>query len=302
MLSFALALASGLSWGTADFVGGLMTKRLPPPTVLFVSQSAGLAITGALVVALGEPVPEARYLVAGGLGGLAGAIGLAALYTGLAVGRMSIVAPTAALSVVVPVVAGFVQGDRPGVWQLAGMAVAGAGILLATMAPEPVVATPAGAGPAVPAAASAPGRPGRPRGRAGLAGIGYALVAAVFLGLLVTSLDAAGEGSAFWASLMVRATSVPLFAIAWAFRGDRGRPTRADVRTLILVGAFDNGANVLFALASREGLLSLVAVLGSLYPVSTVLLARIVLHERLARLQAVGVAAAFVGVALIAAG
>lgn len=276
-----------------------MTKRLPPPTVLFVSQSAGLAITGALVVALGEPVPEARYLVAGGLGGLAGAIGLAALYTGLAVGRMSIVAPTAALSVVVPVVAGFVQGDRPGAWQLVGMAVAGAGILLATMAPEPVVATPAGAGPAVPAAASAPGRP---RGRARLAGIGYALVAAVFLGLLVTSLDAAGEGSAFWASLMVRATSVPLFAVAWAFRGDRRRPTRGDVRTLVFVGAFDNGANVLFALASREGLLSLVSVLGSLYPVSTVLLARIVLHERLARLQAVGVAAAFVGVALIAAG
>jgi len=295
VFAFVLALTSGLAWGTADFVGGLMTRRLAPATVLVVGQSAGLVFTAGLVVLLGEPMPEARYLVYGGLGGLAGAIGLASLYKGLAVGRMSIVAPTAALSGAVPVIAGFLQGDRPEPLQLVGMAVAGAGVLLATRAPEPVVATPGGAGPAV-------GDPEAALGRGGAAGMGYALVAAVFLGLLVTSLDVAGAGSPYWGTLMVRATSVPLFAVAWLVRGDRRRPTAANIWTLVLVGLFDNGANVLFALAARSGLLSLVAVLGSLYPVSTVLLARFVLGERLVRLQAVGVGAAFAGVALIAIG
>jgi drug/metabolite transporter (DMT)-like permease len=295
MFPLALALISGLSWGTADFVGGLMTKRLAPATVLVIGQSAGLAFTAGLVVLLGEPMPEARYLVYGGLGGIAGAIGLASLYQGLAVGRMSIVAPTAALSGAVPVLAGFLQGDRPEPMQLVGMAVAGAGVLLATRAPEPVVATPGAAGPVV-------GDPEAAPGRGPAAGVGYALLAALFLGLLVTSLDAAGAGSPFWGTLMVRATSVPLFAVAWLFRGDRRRPTSADVGILVVVGLFDNAANVLFSLAARAGELSLVAVLGSLYPVATVLLARLVLHERLVRLQAVGVGAAFTGVALIAIG
>jgi uncharacterized membrane protein len=295
MFPLVLALISGLSWGTADFVGGLMTKRLAPATVLVIGQSSGLVFTAALVTVLGEPMPEVRYLIYGGLGGIAGAIGLASLYKGLAVGRMSIVAPTAALAAAVPVLVGFLQGDRPALVQIMGMAVAGAGVLLATRAPEPVVGTPAAAGPVV-------GDPEAAPGRGSIAGIGYALLAALFLGLLVTSLDAAAAGSPFWGTLMVRATSVPLFAIAWCFRADRRRPTSANIWVLVTVGLFDNGANVLFSIAAREGLLSLVAVLGSLYPVSTVLLARFILHERLVRPQVVGVTAAFVGVALIAIG
>jgi drug/metabolite transporter (DMT)-like permease len=298
MFPLVLALVAGLSWGSADFVGGLMTKRLAPATVLVVGQTAGLLFTAGLVVALGEPMPASRYLVYGALGGLAGAVGLASLYKGLAVGRMSIVAPTAALSGAVPVVAGFLQGERPAELQLVGMAVAAVGIVLAVRAPDPDHSI-AAVGPDLAVAAVTRDRPKR----RGAAGIGYALSAAVFLGLLVTSLDVAGEASPFWATLMVRVVSVPLFAIAWLIRGrHQGRVQRRDLVVLAVVGLFDNGANVLFAIAAREGLLTLVSVLGSLYPVSTVLLARFFLHERLGRIQSVGVAAAFLGVGLIAVG
>jgi drug/metabolite transporter (DMT)-like permease len=282
VLSLGLALLSGFTWGSADFLGGLMSKRLPTATVMVVSQTTGLIITAALVVALGEAPPEPRFLVYGGLGGLAGALGLASLYKGLAVGRMSIIAPTAALSGAVPVIVGFLQGERPSSLQLTGMAVAGAGILLAVRTPEP-----AGAGSGV----------------AGTRGIGYALLAALFLGLLVTSLDAAGQASPLWASLMIRIVSVPLFMLAaiLTVRNTR-RPTGRETGVLAGVGVLDNGANVMFAFAAREGLLTLVSVVGSLYPVATVLLARWFLHERLGRWQVVGVVAAFLGVAVIAAG
>jgi drug/metabolite transporter (DMT)-like permease len=278
-----LALLSGVTWGSADFAGGIMTKRLPAATVIVVSQTAGLVLAAGLVIALGEPRPQARFLAYGALGGIAGAIGLACLYKGLAVGRMSIVAPTAALSGAVPVIVGFVQGERPTTLQLAGMAVAAAGLLLAVRTPEPA------------RRATAP--------VATTAGIGLALLAALFIGLLVTSLDAAGTASPPWATLMVRVVSVPLFLLAAAAtaRGAR-RPTGREAGILAGVGALDSGANLMFAFAARGGLLTLVSVLGSLYPVATVLLARWFLHERLARWQVVGVVAALVGVALIAAG
>ncbi len=296
MFPLLLALGSGLAWGTGDFVGGLLTKRLAAPTVLVVSQTSGLIFMAALVVALGEPAPATEYLVYGLLGGVAGGIGLAALYKGLAVGRMSVVAPTAALSGAVPVVVGLVQGERPAALQLAGMVVAGTGILLAVRAPEPDVATPGGGGPAVPARADAGAR-----GR--FSGVAYGAAAALFLGLLVVSLDASGDGNPYWAALMVRTASVPLFVIAWLVRREKGRrPTLRELWILAIVGLFDNGANVTFAIAAREGLLPIVSVLGSLYPVSTVLLARFVLHERMSATQAAGVAAAFVGVGLIALG
>ncbi len=282
MFPFGLALLSGFTWGSADFVGGLMSKRLPTATVMVVSQTAGLILTASLVIALGEPRPEARFLVYGGLGGIAGAIGLASLYRGLAVGRMSIVAPTAALSGAVPVIVGFIQGERPTTVQLAGMAIAGAGVLLAVRTPEPPGSSPTGSD---------------------TRGIGFALVAAFFLGLFVTSLDAAGAASPLWASLMIRSVSVPLFVLAAVVTARHARrPTGREAGILAGVGALDNAANVMFAVAAREGLLTLVSVLGSLYPVATVLLARWFLHERLARWQVLGVAAAFVGVAMIAAG
>jgi drug/metabolite transporter (DMT)-like permease len=287
--ALALALASGLCWGTGDFLGGLMTRRLGVLLVMAIAQGAGLVITGALILAIGEPPPETRYILFGVAGGLTGAIGLAALYQGLAIGPMSIVAPTASLSVMVPVLIGIVSGDRPAALQWAGMACAIVGIVLAARESDPT---------------DIEGHAGPPNRRGWRSpGFLYALAAALFLGLLVASLNAAGQGSAAWAAFMVRLTSLPLFvtaALIW--RRHERVPTVRETGVLIGVGAIDNLANVLFALASQTGMLALVAVLGSLYPVSTVLLARGFLHERLSRPQIAGVVTAFVGVALIALG
>lgn len=280
MFPLGLALLSGLSWGAADFVGGFMTRRLPLLTVLVVSQGAGLILTAGIVVVLGDPAPPPDELVVGALGGLAGTIGLAALYHALAVGRMSIVAPTASLSVTVPVAIGLIRGEEPSTVQLVGIGVAVAGIVLASRSPDP----------------SAEARSKFSKG------IGAALIAALFLGLLVASLDVAGETSPAWAVLMVRAVSVPLFLIAWLARTDRRVPAGQPLAALLAVGAFDNAANLLFSIASQTGLLALVSVAGSLYPVSTVLLARTFLHERMGRWQLVGVVGAFTGVGLIALG
>ena len=288
MGALALALFSGLCWGTGDFLGGLLTRRLGVALVMAIAQGAGLVLTGALILAIGEPPPETRYLVYGALGGLSGAIGLAALYQGLAIGPMSIVAPIVSLSVMVPVVVGFAQGDRPAPLQFVGMACAILGIVLAARESDPT---------------DIEGHPEPPSRRRIGPGVVYALIAVVFVGLLITFLDAAGQGSAPWAAFMIRVVSVPLFVIAVIVRRAHERaPTGKETATLIVVGGLDNLANVTFALAAQTGMLALVSVVGSLYPVSTVLLARGFLHERLSRPQWVGVITAFAGVVLIALG
>jgi len=232
------------------------------------------------VLAFDPEIPPPETIVFGLLGGVFGAVGLGSLYKGLAVGRMGIVSPIAALSVLVGVVAGLLQGDRPSDLQVAGMVGAIAGAVLAATAPEH------GGGP-----------------RRVAEGVGYAVVAALALGATAVCIDAASEGSAVWTALLLRSSSVPLVALlvlitkpAWS--GVR----RRDVGVLAGVGVADNGANALFALATTKGLLTIVSVLGSLVPVVTTLLARFVLHERLTRHQVVGVVLALGGVALIATG
>ena len=121
MFPLALGLLSGLTWGAADFVGGLMTRRFPVVKVMVVGQFAGLVLMTLLVVVTGEPAPSGTALLAGVGAGLAGTIGLAALYQGLSIGPMGIVAPTASLSGVIPVLAGLVQGERPSAVQFAGI-------------------------------------------------------------------------------------------------------------------------------------------------------------------------------------
>ena len=178
MGALALALFSGLCWGTGDFLGGLMTRRLGVALVMAIAQGAGLVFTGALILLLGSPAPELRYLVYGALGGLSGAVGLAALYQGLAIGPMSVVAPIVSLSVIVPVLVGFAQGDRPAPLQFVGMACAIVGIVLAARESDPT---------------DIEGHPEPPSRRRIGPGVVYALVAVVFLGLLVTFLDASGQ-------------------------------------------------------------------------------------------------------------
>ncbi|HEU4449848.1 MAG TPA: EamA family transporter [Gaiellaceae bacterium] len=274
-----LALAASLSWGLGDFVAGLASRRLRLLTVLVVSQGAGLASIAVVVLVRGEGAPPTRYLGYAALAGLAGAVGLAALYRGLAVGSMSVVAPISATAAVVPVVAGLVTGERPSSLQGAGIALALAGVALASRDP---------------------GSRGRRGGVAG--GVGLALVAALSFGLLLVGLGAASEGDALWATLAMRTASFG--ALAAATLALRRPPSLrgSDLPALAAVGLLDTAGNALFALASTRSLLSVAAVLAQVYPVVTVILARVLLGERIARAQQAGVAVALVGVALVTAG
>lgn len=281
MLAPLLSLLSAAAWGTGDFLGGLSTKRLSVLTVGVVSQSAGLVSMVAVVAALGNPLPDAGTIWLAVAAGACGAVGLAALYRGLSIGTMGIVAPTAALSGVVPVVFGLATGDRPSALQLVGVACAIVGVVAAARAPAL----------------------DRRRTQRLAEGVGLALVAAVLLGFLVLLLDRAARVDAAWASLFVRIGGLTLTAVAAAVVRPSFRLRAREFPRLVGVGLLDNGANLAFALAAAAGgLLTLNAVLASLYPVATVLLARLVLHERMNALQKGGVALALTGVALIAAG
>jgi drug/metabolite transporter (DMT)-like permease len=274
-----LALAASLSWGIGDFLAGLRARRLSVLTVLVVSQAAGVTTIALVVAVRGEGPPAAQELGYAALAGAAGAIGLAALYRGLAVGSMSVVAPISATAAVVPVVFGVLTGERPSPAQSVGIALAVGGVVLASRS-----------------------RRVDGRGRAVAEGVGLALVAALAFGFLLVALGEASEGDALWATLAMRATSFSLLVLtAVALRPSLALAER-DLPVLLLIGVLDTAGNALFALATTESLLSLVAVLGQLYPVVTVLLARILLGERLSSGQGLGVLGAFAGVALITAG
>jgi drug/metabolite transporter (DMT)-like permease len=250
--------------------------------VLLVGQAVGVAIAGAIIVAVGEGAPSGRAVLLSALAGAAGAIALGAFYRGLAVGTMSIVAPISASGVTLPVAVGIATGDRPSALQAAGLAITVVGIVLASREAEQV----------------AEGRAGGTSRRS----VALALVAAVGLGLYFTLSDPAADESVLWLLLVARTTAVVLLTgAAVAVRASVAMPPR-DLGTLALIGVLDLTATGLYGLANTEGLLSVVAVVGALYPVTTVLLARTVLHERLARMQAAGVALAFTGVAAVAAG
>jgi drug/metabolite transporter (DMT)-like permease len=274
-----LALTASLSWGLGDFLAGLRTRRLPVVTVLVVSQAAGLTTVVLVVAIRGVGPPEGRYLLFGSLAGVAGAVGLAALYRGLAVGPMSIVAPISATAAVVPVVAGILTGERPSSAQAAGIALAVAGVVLASRMP----------GPEGPHGSRAEG-------------VGLALVAALAFGLLLVALGEASEGDPYWGTLAMRATSFSLLVLAALVLRPSFALRERDLPVLLLIGVLDTAGNVLFAVATTKSLLAVVAVLGQLYPVVTVLLARVVLGERISRGQGAGVVSAFAGVALITAG
>jgi drug/metabolite transporter (DMT)-like permease len=273
-----LALTASLSWGLGDFLAGLRTRRLPVVTVLVVSQAAGLTTIALVVAVRGAGPPDARHLLYGSLAGVCGAVGLAALYRGLAVGPMSIVAPISATAAAVPVVFDLVTGDRPSDAQAVGIALAVAGVVLASRA---------GAGE------------GR---RASAEGVGLALVAAVSFGLLLVLLGEASEGDPYWGTLAMRGTSFSLLVLAAVVLRPSFALAERDLPVLLLIGVLDTAGNALFAVATTESLLSVAAVLGQLYPVVTVLLARFVLGERMSRGQGAGVVGAFAGVALITAG
>jgi len=274
-LALLFALASSASWGTGDFVSGFKSRTIGALGVLVPAQVAGLVLAAVLVAARGEPWPGNRALWAIPAA-CAGTIGLYALFRGMAAGAISVVAPIAGVSAVIPVIFGVAAGDALGPLRAAGIGAALAGVALASRE--------------------------RSAGGFGLAaGVGWALLAALGFGFYYPPLHAAGELDPYWAVLVFRFTSVPLVTAALLLTRAR-RPGRADLPILALAGLFDLGGNLLYALAaSEEGLISVISVLASLYPIVTVALASLLLRERPAPLQWVGVALTFAGIGLIAA-
>ena len=274
MLAVVLGLSSSLSWGVADFLGGWASRRAAAIAVVLLSQGAGLALMLLIAAVIRSGPPPASDMLFGAAAGAVGAVGLLAFYRGLAVGTMSLVAPIAALGVVVPVAVGVAGGDRPSAVVVVGVVVGVGGATLASRAPGP----------------------------ASTRGLGLALLAAAGFGGFFALLAPAADHDVLWAVIAARFASVPLVLVAALATRTRIRVDGADLPRVLVAGILDSSANLLFAAATQHGLISVVSVLGSLYPVATVALARAVLGERMGPIQGVGVGAALVGVGLIALG
>jgi drug/metabolite transporter (DMT)-like permease len=271
-----LALLSSALWGGADFLGGTAARTRSAVAVVAGSQLAGLLLVCAAVVATAAWQDPGGYVVPGLVAGLVGVAALSAFYAGLAAGRMGVVAAISALGLLVPVAVGVAQGDRPSGAQLVGMAVAAVGAVCAS-------------GPEL-------------RGGLGRRPLLLALAAAAGFGTVLVALAKGGEHSVPMTLLVMRATTVGVLLLAAALRRTRGGLGRQDIGVLVAIGVCDVVANGCYAAASTRGLLSVVAVLGSLYPAVTVVLARVLHHERLRRVQDLGIAATLLGVGLIGAG
>ena len=285
MLALVLAFAASLSYGVGDFIAGFEARRTSLWTVLLFTQLTGLLLMVLIVALRGEPFPPS-VLAPGLVAGLLMALFAAAYYKALAVGVMGIIAPIVSLSVAVPVIVGFAGGERPSALQLAGIAAAVAGVVLASR--EKTVDDGV--------------RADRGAARSSRAGIGLALLAATAYGVAMVLYAHGAKADPYWNITLSRATSAAVFVAAVAVVRPTLRVTRRSVVPLMISGALAVCAFTLFSVASTFAYLSIVSVLGSIYPVFIALLAYVVLHERLTRAQLVGVAAALTGVALIAAG
>jgi drug/metabolite transporter (DMT)-like permease len=301
-----LALGSSIAWGVADFLGGLVSRRLPALHVVWASQLAGLLAIVTTTVLASDPGRPGAVVVPAVLAGLAGGAGLVAFYRALAIGPMGVVSPIAALGVVVPVLVGLARGERPSALAFIGMGVAVVGVVAASR-PEL-------------------------RGGAGRSPVLLAVGAAAGFGTALVFITDGSQHSPLWTMVEMRVVSVGLIGLTVLVstrrmprvRGGRsgGRAPRPSGgpslpppligrwqgwtgRTAALVattGVADVAANVALGVASRSAYVSVVGVLGSLYPVVTILLAVAVLRERLAGVQVVGVFATLAGVVLVAAG
>ena len=273
-LAVTYGIGSALTWGAADFSGGMATRKNAVLTVLLLSQLVGLAMLLVLVAVFGEVFPGRDAMVMGALAGLAGAFGITALYRGLATGRMGLVAPVSAVvSALVPVAFAAATAGLPGRLQMGGigLALAGVWLLSATGGNDPV----SGTDLKLPF----------------LAGLGF--------GLFFIFMDRAGETALLWPLVAARCASVSLIAPVVALQKKLTPSSPRHLPFIALAGILDTAGNGFFVLATQVGRLDISAVLTSLYPASTVMLAWLVLRERVGRRQGLGVAAALAALVLI---
>jgi len=274
------SLASAAFYGAADFLGGLASRRANTIAIVVVSQLTGLLVLGLMLPFLPASSPAPNDWIWGAAAGVAGGIGVALLYRALAMGSMALVAPiTAVCAVTVPVAAAIALGERPGTGAVAGIALALLAIVLVSQ--------------------SEPERDGGAADRARARSVATALASGVAIGLFFLTLAQTGADAGMWPLVAARGASSGLFVIL-ALVTRRSMQMPADVAAIAVAGGIlDMLANLLYLVATRHGPLSIVVTLSSLYPASTVLLARTVLGERLNALQISGIACALVAVLLI---
>lgn len=283
MISIFALLAAGF-YGAADFLGGMVARRATTLAAVVATQGAGLAL-----LLLGTPLMLGATVTPedvgnGALAGLTGSVGVALLYRGLAMGPMSVVAPiTAVCAVIVPLVVGLLRGDHVTPPAALGVALAITAVVLLGQDTSPGT-----------------GSTRTARSAAHLAkAVRIALASGVAIGFFFVALSRTQAAAGLWPLAVSRSVSVTIFmATAWLTR-QRWAVPAAALPAAVGCGALDMVANGLYLLAVRQGQLSLVATLASLYPASTVLLARVVLGERLGRAQLVGVATAVAAIVLI---
>ncbi|GAA0347884.1 MAG: DMT family transporter [Micropruina glycogenica] len=277
MIGPLLALGSALTWGVADFSGGMLSRRLPSAAVVGVSQACSLV---ALLVLLPfMPAPTSSGWIGWAIvAGLAGSGALVCFYRALAFGTVGVVSPISALAVSIPVIAGFAAGEQPRTLQVAGIVAAITGAVLAS-------------GPEL-----------RGEQHVKQQAIWYALAAAVGFGITMLAIARGSASSPMFTMVGMRSASVAAFGVAAIVLRSVGGVRPGDLPKLALLGLGDVTANALLGFATTMGLLSITAVLSALYPVVTVGLAAVILHERMKPVQIAGVVLAFVGVGLIAGG
>lgn len=295
-MALALALAAALSWGASDFVAGRAERASPGMSVVVGSQLVGMLAAVALLPLVGGET-TAGALWAGAAGGIGSGVGVALLYHALAVGRMSVTAPiTGAVAASIPVMFGLVTGERPAPLALIGVALAlGAIVLLSASPPACDAERTTGAPPGTV-------EPDQRRGLLAQPGVAAALASGVGFGAFFILLGQTGDEAGLWPIASAKLSSLVLLGSVAVATGRTVSPAPGSRPSVAVVGLLDVAANALFLLATRRGLLSLIALVTSLYPAVTMLLARAVLGERLTRSQVLSVAVAGAGVALIALG
>ena len=271
-----LGLAAAAAWGAGDFGGGLTSRRAPVYGVVLVSQFVGMLIAVTIAVLRHESVPTGNDLLLCLVAGVLGGVGITALYRGLAVGRMGIVAPiTGVLAAVIPVVGGIVLEGLPAPMVLAGIGLAVVSVVLVSR-----VADEGG-------------------GRAGLT---EALIAGVAIGSFGIAISGLSEGQVFSSLTVIRLVQAVLVIGIVLVARAAWRPPIDALPAMVVIGILDMAGNSFYLLAVQSGALAVASVLSALYPVVTVILAAVVLHERVTRDHTVGISLAAAAIVLIGLG
>lgn len=272
-------LAASLCWGSGDFNGGLASRRASASSVVVAGYTVGFVLMVVLALIWHEPNPSLQDLLWGGIGGIAGVVGLMAFYSALSIGKMGIVAPVSAvLTAAIPVFFSAFTSGLPSLLQIGGflLALIAIGLISRSEAGQDVE---------------------RPKGPP--KGIGLALLAGCGFGCFFVLISRVSPGATFWPLAVARLTSVLFMLIIMLFRRQKVVPAMTVAPLIGLAGILDAIGNAFFVLAAHSGRLDIAAMLSSLYPAATVLLAALILRERVTRIQGVGIVIALIAVPMI---